>query len=254
MLRGACCVALVTGATGLLAPLQAYEQIMAAHPLETKAFTQAALWSVSDCIAQRRAFERQPLDLERTAKFATMGLGSAVLWSEWFDVVDAVVSPVAAPGARIGLSIALETFGWAPLYFATYLIPVSTLQNGGSWRVVPAELRATLLPLSVANAKVWTLPNLIIYSCPLEWRVLASNAVDLVWGVICSDAAAQCGGASGDNDDELCVVPADGRDAPPLLEMVEAQPPRLRGLRSALPRAWWKPAVRLRRAARSLRP
>ena len=43
-------------------------------------------------------------------------------------------------------------------------------------------------------------------------------------------------------------------DAPPLLEMVEAQPPRLRGLRSALPRAWWKPAVRLRRAARSLRP
>ena len=253
MFRVALTFALLTQTTGLLAPLESYEQMMAAHPLETKAFTQAALWSVSDCIAQRR-LEQQPLDLARTAKFATTGLGSAVLWSEWFDVVDAVVAPVAAPGARIGLSIALETFGWAPLYFATYLIPVSTLQNGGSWRVVPAELRATLLPLSVANAKVWTLPNLIIYSCPLEWRVLASNAVDLVWGVICSDAAAQCGGASGDDDDELCVVPADGRDAPPLLEMVEAQPPRLRGLRSALPRAWWKPAVRLRRAARSLRP
>ena len=67
-----------------------YSAALLSHPLETKAFTQAALWSVSDCIAQRR-LEQQPLDLARTAKFATTGLGSAVLWSEWFDVVDAVV-------------------------------------------------------------------------------------------------------------------------------------------------------------------
>ena len=71
MFRVALTFALLTQTTGLLAPLESYEQMMAAHPLETKAFTQAALWSVSDCIAQRRAFEQQPLDLERTAKFAT---------------------------------------------------------------------------------------------------------------------------------------------------------------------------------------
>ena len=54
MFRVALTFALLTQTTGLLAPLESYEQMMAAHPLETKAFTQAALWSVSDCIAQRR--------------------------------------------------------------------------------------------------------------------------------------------------------------------------------------------------------
>ena len=47
-------------------------------------------------------------------------------------------------------------------------------------------------PLLIANAKVWTPANLLIYNAPLQYRVLAANAIDLVWAAICSETAAEC--------------------------------------------------------------
>jgi len=40
--------------------------------------------------------------------------------------------------------------------------------------------------LLVANAKVWTVPNIVIYSLPVEYRVISSNIIDLLWGTIAS--------------------------------------------------------------------
>ena len=76
--------------------------------------------------------------------------------------------------------------------------------------------------------------------------MLTSNAVDLVWGVICADTAAACG----DDDEEGCdvIIGADGAISVGGGGGVVAA--RGQGLRSGLPRAWRRPAVRLRRARR----
>ncbi len=44
--------------------------------------------------------------------------------------------------------------------------------------------------LLVANAKVWTVPNVVIYSLPVEYRVISSNIIDLLWGTIASTIVA----------------------------------------------------------------
>ena len=215
------CLALALGcggAAGLL-PLDAYHQLLDAHPLATQSLTNGAIWAASDVIAQARA--RRPLDPARTARFALTGLGSGVLWSGWFRAIDPAVNALAAaPGARVALSIAGEELLFAPLVTGLYVIPASLAQNRGlgALRHLPAEVRATLGPLLIQNARVWTLPNLLIYRAPLEYRVLASNVVDLVWGVVCAEAAAQCG-SSADAAEEACVIvddtaPARGAELP----------------------------------------
>ena len=102
------------------------------------------------------------------------------------------------------MSIGLETFFWCPLVFSMYQIPVSVLQNGGVAADIPEAVRRQLRDMLVANVKLWTPANVIIYNVPLQWRVLCSNAVDLIWGYVCSSFAAD---ACAPNDDE-CLANA----------------------------------------------
>jgi hypothetical protein len=98
------------------------------------------------------------------------------------------------------LSILLEQFLWCPLVFSLFEIPVSTLLNSGSLSRVKEEVDAKLNGLLIANAKVWTPANLIIYNVPVEWRPAVSNVVDVLWQSIVSDVAADCG----TTDDDIC--------------------------------------------------
>ena len=67
--------------------------------------------------------------------------------------------------------------------------------------------------------------NVIIYNVPLEWRVLSSNCVDLVWGYVCSKFAADACAV----DDEECLLEAVDDFASP---MASRRPP-FRRLRAA---------------------
>ena len=62
---------------------------------------------------------------------------------------------------------------------------------------VQSELPKTL----VSSAKVWTLANVFLYNCPLEYRVLASNCVDLFWALLLSQTVAEC-----NEEMEVCLV------------------------------------------------
>jgi Mpv17 / PMP22 family len=85
---------------------------------------------------------------------------------------------------RVFLCIALEQFFVSPLFFTLWDIPIPALLSGSPLRQIPAQIKAKLLPLLVANAKVWTPANVITYSLPTEHRVLFASMTDVVWQTI----------------------------------------------------------------------
>ena len=225
-----------------LAPIEAYEDLLRSAPLLTKALTQGVIWGTGDVVAQLATANEKAgrsVSAQRTVNFVATGVGSGVLWTLYYDASDALISPL--PGGAIAhtaLAIALETAVWCPLVFSLYQIPISVLQNGGAPADVPAAVRRQLGDMLIANVKVWTPANLIIYNVPLQWRVLCSNAVDLVWGYVCSNFAAD----ACEPDDDECLVDAAEEFAAPALgsrrpTLTRRGLPRLVRSRAS---AWWR--------------
>ena len=191
-----------------LSPLDAYSALLQTSPLATKAATQSLIWGVGDVLAQQRE-ERGDLDWSRTSSFALTGLGSGAAWTLWYDVADALTAPLQDDAVlRTLAACSLEQFCFCPVIFATYQIPCAVLQNGGRIDEIPAAVQARIGDLLVANAKLWTPANILIYNVPLQWRVLVSNCFDLIWGAYLSSVAAEvglvCDGSA--DDPESCLL------------------------------------------------
>ena len=167
----------------------AYASLIDAHPLATKSVTNALVGVTGDAIAQRgQAYDRQ-----RAARYALKGLGGGLLWAFYFDFADAfAVNSVDGPAARVALQMALEQFFWVPLYVAFYDLPFASRLNGVPARRVPNVVRDSYVSTLVASAKLWTPANLLVYSTPVEYRLLVSNIFDLAWNTVNSDISASC--------------------------------------------------------------
>ena len=115
------------------------------------------------------------------------------MWAFYFDFADAfAVNSVDGPAARVALQMALEQFFWVPLYVAFYDLPFASRLNGVPARRVPNVVRDSYVSTLVASAKLWTPANLLVYSTPVEYRLLVSNVFDLAWNTVNSDIAASC--------------------------------------------------------------
>mmetsp|Transcript_22998 Transcript_22998/g.59837 ORF Transcript_22998/g.59837 Transcript_22998/m.59837 type:complete len:389 (+) Transcript_22998:844-2010(+) len=167
----------------------AYAGLIDAHPLATKSVTNAVVGVTGDAIAQRG----QVYDRQRAARYALKGLGGGLLWAFYFDVADAfAVNSVDGPAARVALQMALEQFFWVPLYVAFYDLPFASRLNGVPARRVPNVVRDSYVSTLVSSAKLWTPANLLVYSTPVEYRLLVSNIFDLAWNTVNSDISASC--------------------------------------------------------------
>ena len=65
--------------------------------------------------------------------------------------------------------------------------------NGVPASLVPDVVASAWRPTIVASAQLWTPANVLVYSAPLEYRLLVSNIFDLAWNTINSDISAGCG-------------------------------------------------------------
>jgi hypothetical protein len=88
---------------------------------------------------------------------------------------------------HVFLCIVLEQFIVSPLFFTLWDIPIPALLSGSPLRQIPAQIRAKLIPLLIANAKVWTPANIITYNLPSDYRVLFAGMTDFVWQAILSE-------------------------------------------------------------------
>jgi len=190
--------------------VDSYQLCLEQHPVVTKALTSGALFGVGDLLAQvqpRREEEPSSLDVLRFSKFVITGCGSGVLWGFYYDHVDVITSAATEDiWGKVALSMTIEQFLWCPIVYSLYLIPMSTLLNGGSPKDAVSTVRRELGGLLVKNAQVWTAANMVLYGVvPLRYRVIAANLVDILWAVICANTAAECG------SDE-CVVENEALD------------------------------------------
>lgn len=194
--------ALHAASTALVMPelVSTYNYCLDSSPLLTKAVTSSVLFAAGDVLAQSADEASNEISLRRAARFASTGFGNGVAWTCWYGFADELLAPVGEPALRVAGAMALEQFVWCPLLYSLYLIPLSAALNGAPAADLPREVRTRIGPLLIANAKVWTPANLIIYNVPLQYRVLAGNAIDLVWASICSETAAECG------SDDGCLV------------------------------------------------
>lgn len=157
-------------------------------------------------------------DPKRGMVYFFKGLGSGVMWAYWFDTAEVwsmdltrsvltygssfqqsqeMTDFATAAGVQTGsmaneflsaqgqtirtaINIFLEQFLVCPVLFSLWDIPVTSLLRGSPPGQVPAQIRQKLLPLLVANAKVWTLVNIVTYNIPLEYRLLFTSAASIV--------------------------------------------------------------------------
>ena len=100
---------------------------------------------------------------------------------------------LAVPGCtlqhiiHVVVCIVLEQFFVSPFFYTVWDIPVPALMSGSPIRQIPAQIQAKLVPLLIANAKVWTPANVITYSLPSEYRVLFASMTDVIWQTILSE-------------------------------------------------------------------
>ncbi len=147
-------------------------------------------------------------DPKRGLVYFFKGLGSGIMWAWWFDMADIwsmeltqsvlgsfqqqpqeafdfasmtdEVMSFQAQSIRTGINILLEQFLVCPILFSVWDIPVTSLMRGSPVERLPDHIRQKLLPLLMANAKVWTLVNIVTYNIPLEYRLLFTSAASIV--------------------------------------------------------------------------
>jgi protein Mpv17 len=143
-------------------------------------------------------------DWNRFLQFFLKGIGCGLIWSSWYKVAEGwssgmstrAVSLLAPSSTNVARSlykviqtvssILLEQFLACPIIYGFWDIPVLTLLKGKPLKSVPNEVKTKLGRLLVANAKMWTAANIIIYNVPLKWRVVALSGADMIWQSIIS--------------------------------------------------------------------
>jgi len=149
------------------------------------------------------------MDWNRTKKFFFKGFGCGIIWTNWFRLSDlwsfgitekvlsmAWFDPISAaltiPKSKTLVNtiscILLEQFVAAPIIFGLWDIPMLNLLLGTPVRKIPGEVKEKLIPILIANAKLWTFANIIIYNLPVQWRVTGVSLTDLLWSAIMSMA------------------------------------------------------------------
>lgn len=199
--------------------ISTYAYCLKYHYFPTQSITNAVLTAVGDGLAQAHEEKermsadstipnRNYYDPKRGLVYFFKGLGSGIMWAWWFDAAEvwsmelthSVLSQTSngleavefasttstevldaqGQALRTGINILLEQFLVCPILFTVWDIPVTSLMRGSSFERVPAQIREKLAPLLVANAKVWTLVNIVTYNIPLEYRLLFTSAASIV--------------------------------------------------------------------------
>lgn len=210
-----------------------------AQILERRALTKALLAGTNTKTSPQQQQQQLRLllrhDWNRTKRFLMKGIGCGLIWTAWYQIAElwsngltgALLSSVTtlSPQALHRLetvvntivSIALEQFVASPIIYGLWDIPLLSFLHGTPLAKIPAAVRKKLLPLLIANAKLWTVVNVLIYNVPLKFRVVALSCADLVWQTILSSQL-----ASPNHLDDHGDADANGADTEMVLPLVSS--------------------------------
>lgn len=210
--------------------LAAYNRLLSDNPLLAQTLTTSAFCGIGDLMAQTRSVwrEKASYDWKRTSKFLLKGIGCGIIWSHWFVIADlwsqsftmwsmqVAKIPIdnlkAFAILRTIASLLLEQFVACPIIYGLWDLPILSIMNGEPLRNIPGIVRYKLLTLLVANAKLWTIVNVLIYNVPLKFRVLVWSMADLVWESFVSSIANNSQSKLAMNDEEEGILLLSKRD------------------------------------------
>jgi len=189
---------------------QQYSQILASHPVWTKACTSGFVYTIGDVIAQRT--EQSPSwDAARTARSMTAGfIGHGPLSHCWYNVCDGFFNDVLHWTAWWAVlpKIVVDQTVWGPIWNNLYilLLGVMKLEKPG---VIVADMKRSTLPLIVSGLKLWPAAHLITYGLvPTENRLLWVDLVEILWVTILATQAASLAAQHDEKEQEALVSAA----------------------------------------------
>jgi Mpv17 / PMP22 family len=189
-----------------------YNRFLVLPPLVTQALTMSLFCGLGDLFAQTQAFRTEApsmrsYDWRRTRRFLLKGIGCGIIWSRWFLIAEdwsefltlwfvgtTKMSPDSSnihTVVKTIASILLEQFIACPLIFGLWDLPILSIMHGSPPSSIPGIVRQKLLKLLIANAKLWTVVNVVIYNIPLKFRVLVLSIADIFWESLVSSIARQ---------------------------------------------------------------
>lgn len=192
---------------------EAYEYCLTCYNLPTISLTSAFCGGVGNFAAQQRAALTNPLapqlqqqlqqsdrndnnrrflasiDWNDNRIFWIKGILGGLIWSQWYNFLDSLITDLTSVGAVPAwlapvLSTVAEQIFFCPVIFSLYELPFPMWLRGDPVDQIPQQVRAKLGPVLWENAKVWTLANLLVYSAPLQWRVLISGIAEAFWQML----------------------------------------------------------------------
>ena len=182
-----------------------YSHCLLAFPLATESVTAGAMAGLGDYLAQTKQQtatskhdRRSPINTRRNFHFVLKGLGEGVLWSFWYRFAEhwsqimtvgllqcagllSTTSPYTTKTLRMIISVVLDLLVACPVIYATWDIPFLAIVSGKPVRRIPSEIREKIGPMLRASMLLWMPVNIVIYSVPIQYRVMLSSAADVVW-------------------------------------------------------------------------
>jgi len=194
----------------------AYSRFLDEQPILSQTLTMTAFGGLGDILAQTHEMRtsHQPYDWKRVGKFLCKGVGCGILWSQWFmlaeiwsefltswllrqtNVEDVKMFAIV----RTIVNLLLEQFVAFPIIFGLWDLPSIAFMDGAALHKIPGVVRQKLVELLIANAKLWTVLNVLIYNVPLNLRVLVVSIGDIIWEIIVSTVTSKPN--EGDEDDK----------------------------------------------------
>ena len=186
-----------------MGPVETFDYCLANYQLPTESTISACLAAIGDSAAQLRSLsdgDKETFDWRRWQAFFVKGAVAGVLWSKWYSIIEPVgisLSQSLAPTdaledpIRIVFSVFMDLFVFCPFLFCTWDLPFPMLARGDPIDSIPRKIKAKIGTVLEENTKVWMIPNLVIYSLPMHYRVVVTSCIDAVWQMMLSDQLAK---------------------------------------------------------------
>lgn len=166
-----------------------YSKRLETHPLTTKGVTSGLISATGDVICQYLTSPDEPWDLTRTAHFLFMGtFWVAPITHVWYDALSTRIIPGARSRTKVFQRLMLDQFGMAPLFVPSFMAGLWILEGRDKIWEPLLEVAPEVIQ---ANWALWIPAQVVNFSLiPLNYQVLFSNVVALVWTVYFSWANA----------------------------------------------------------------
>lgn len=166
--------------------ITSYARLMQSHPIKTQIVTAASVMLTGDLIAQKLIERRKTIDVGRASGFFLLGITfSGPTLAAWYIALDRWLVRSIGPSATLKKMLLDQLVG-TPIYLLCFL-GVRGAMQGHSWSEIKETVRTRYVNILATSYVIWPAAMAInFHYVPLNYRLLFTGTVGLVWGTCLS--------------------------------------------------------------------